>query len=330
MRIVIPIAHPMRRCRLKIVHQSACYHVICRITQGQLWLGEGAKIAFRELLPRVAAYCGVEVLTYCVMSDHFHLLVRVPPKAAADAALDGLQLSQRVGKLYGTDEAVRVESLWQDRSLPGMTFLWEAELGMHLGRMHDLSVFMQFLKQRFTMGHNRSRGTKGTLWTERFKSVLVEARSGERNPLQIVAAYIDLNPVRAGLLAEAKDYPHSGFGSACLGNIDSQRGLAALCEAKNWAEARAHYERFLAGKFTPSETDVTQTSAAQPPDSSLGSALRVRQASLVKGFVIGSATFVMEILLGLAEIRASVRPQAYASGGMGGDLWVGRRFRKDN
>jgi hypothetical protein len=159
--------------------------------------------------------------------------------------------------------------------------------------------------------------------------VLVEARWGERNPLQIVAAYIDLNPVRAGLVAEARDYPHSGFGSAGMGNVDSQRGVVALCEVKNWAEARAHYERFLAGKFTPGGTDVTKSPATQPPDSSLGSALRSRQSSLVKGFVIGSATFVMEILMGLAEIRASVRPQAYASGGMGGDLWVGRRFRKD-
>jgi REP element-mobilizing transposase RayT len=326
-RLPIP-PHQMRRCRLKIVHQSACYHIVCHITQGQLWLADSEKLAFAILLQRLAPYCGIEVLTYCVMSDHFHLLVRIPPKAVADAALDGVELSRRVGMLYGADEAERVRVLWEERALPGGKHHWEDELEMHLGRMHDLSVFMQLLKQRFTMGRNRSRGTKGTIWTERFKSVLVEDRSGERNPVQIVGAYIDLNPVRAGVVGDAKDYPHSGFGSACMGNTSAQQGLSDLSETNVWAKARAWFEQFVAGNFCPSTTD--SSAMADTPDSGncLRRSLRTKQASLVKGFVLGSAKFVMEILVGLAEIRASARPQAYACGGFGADLWVGGRHRK--
>ncbi len=314
----------MRRCRLKLLHQSACYHVVCRITQGQLWLGAEEKVSLCELLHRVAAYCGVTVLTFCVMSNHFHLLIRVPHKAVADAALNGVQLGNRVALLYGTEAGDLVRELWEGRGSPELDRLWEGELAMHLGRMHDLSVFMQLLKQRFTMGHNRNHGTRGTLWTERFKSVLVESREGERNPLQIVAAYIDLNPVRAGVVAEPEDYPYSGYGSANLGKVESQHGIMELSALPGWSGVKSWYAGLCGGKLSPSESPESGP-GSEPV--TLGSVLRSRQAALVKGAVLGSAKFVMEVLQALVEIRRSVRPQAYASGGLGGDLWVGQRYR---
>ncbi len=44
-----------------------------------------------------------------------------------------------------------------------------------LARMHDLSEFMKTLKQRFSIWYNRNHDNRlGTLWMDRFKSVLVE------------------------------------------------------------------------------------------------------------------------------------------------------------
>ena len=63
--------------------------------------------------------------------------------------------------------------------------------------MWDVSGYLQRLKQRFTQWFNRRKGRRGVLWEERFKSVLVE---GSGDPLSTMAAYIDLNPVRAGLV----------------------------------------------------------------------------------------------------------------------------------
>ena len=63
-----------------------------------------------------------------------------------------------------------------------------------LARMSDVSEFMKTVKQRFSVWFNRNHRCYGTLWSNRFKFVLVE---GSGNPLQIMAAYIDLNPVRA-------------------------------------------------------------------------------------------------------------------------------------
>jgi putative transposase len=83
-------------------------------------------------------------------------------------------------------------------------------------RMNDLSEFMHELKQRFTEWYNATHGRKGggTFWSDRFKSVLVEGRC---KPLSTVAAYIDLNPVRAGMVEDPKDYRWCGYAAGLSG-----------------------------------------------------------------------------------------------------------------
>jgi hypothetical protein len=76
--------------------------------------------------------------------------------------------------------------------------------------MYDLSEFMKGVKQRFTQWYNREHGRTGTLWEGRFKSVLVEGGFAAR----VVAAYIDLNPVRAGMVSRPEDYRWSSYGVA--------------------------------------------------------------------------------------------------------------------
>ena len=63
-----------------------------------------------------------------------------------------------------------------------------------INRMFDLACFVKERKQRFTHRYNRQHKRRGTLWEEWFKSVLIE---GSHHALLTVAAYIDLNPVRA-------------------------------------------------------------------------------------------------------------------------------------
>jgi hypothetical protein len=271
------------------------------------------------LLHRVAKYCGVEVLTFCVMSNHFHLLVKVPAKAVADAGLGPSQMINRVRHLYGDGAAERLRGLLRDRAGNDGEAGAKQELEIHLGRMHDLSIFMKLLKQRFTMWHNRCHETRGTLWTERFKSVLVESRSGG-SALPVVAAYIDLNPVRAGIVGEAKDYPYSGVGSAADGNQESQRGLRLLSYPDEAGDTEKRYESFLDATFTDGEPGSGATIPA--------AALRQRQAALVKGAILGSASFVLEVLSTLMHLRRNVGPIIYAAGPLGGDLWVERNFRK--
>ncbi len=158
------------------------------------------------------------------MSDHFHVLVRVPEK---DRPVSDAELLRRFKVLYPkptryqTASFARLESALREGTEEAVAV--RAQL---LARMHDLSEFMKTLKQRFSIWYNRNHDNRlGTLWMDRFKSVLVE---GKGNPLQTMAAYIDLNPVRAGLVEDPKDYRWCGYAEAVAGHLKAQRGLEVV------------------------------------------------------------------------------------------------------
>lgn len=71
-----------------------------------------------------------------------------------------------------------------------------------------LPRLMQAVGRRYVRYFNDSHGRTGTLWEGRYKSTLIEA---ERHLLACMV-YIDLNPVRAGLAAQARDYAWSSHG----------------------------------------------------------------------------------------------------------------------
>ncbi|MCC5840929.1 MAG: hypothetical protein JJT96_12490 [Opitutales bacterium] len=204
-------------------------------------MDEEAMKAMRHIMRSQAAFAGMEVLTYCFMANHFHIFVRLDPKETED--LDDAGLVGRFRALYG---GTRCASLGLDaddlevilkkngNSAEGIRRRLKARMG-------DVSVFMREVKTRFTLWYNRKRGTVGTFWAERFRSVIVEADTAAQ---RMVAAYIDLNPVRAGLVEDASDYGFSGFGEACAGGSAARRGIARIEGGPTWT-TRWH-ERYRA------------------------------------------------------------------------------------
>lgn len=81
----------------------------------------------------------------------------------------------------------------------------------------SLSEMMQSLGRRYVRYINMSYKRTGTLWEGRFKSSLVS----KDEYLLACVRYIELNPVRAKMVKEAKDYPWSSFGFRAEGRIDS-------------------------------------------------------------------------------------------------------------
>lgn len=121
-------------------------------------------------------------------------------------------------------------------------------------RMHDLSQFMKGLLIRFTRWFNRTHSRTGTLWEERFKSVIVESGVAART----MAAYIDLNPVRAGMVTDPADYRWSSYGEAVGGGAKgngkkAREGLVRAFfsdqgvgfEAEKWREVSRLYRRLM-------------------------------------------------------------------------------------
>ena len=202
-------------------------------------LGPRGKEIFRRQIWKVSDFCGVEVLTYCIMSNHFHLLVRIPEKQE----VSDQELLRRFLVLYG-DEKIPIKSLTDMLHRNGREA--KAWRKLMVGRMGDVSIFMKMLKQRFSIWYNRSHERFGTLWAERFKSVLVEDADFA---LQIVASYIDLNPVRAGLCRDPKDYRYCGYGEATGGAVRARSGICSLMRAKEaWQTAAREYRVGIFGK----------------------------------------------------------------------------------
>ena len=177
-------------------------------------------------------FCGVRVLTFCVMSNHFHVLVEVPPRPAG--GLEDEEFFRRLAAIYPerTRDEIRGQ-LAQRRA--GGDEEGAAELKeRYLRRMWDLGSYMQSVKQCFTSWYNRQRERRGTLWEERYKSVLVEDGQAAR----VMAAYIDLNPVRAGMVKRAEEYRWCGYAEAVAGGSAARAGVERVM---------ATYERMRGG-----------------------------------------------------------------------------------
>ena len=71
----------MRMARLKMKAeegQAGVYHCISRVVGGERLLDDLCKEKLAEILLKLARFCGIEIITYCMMDNHFHLLLRVP------------------------------------------------------------------------------------------------------------------------------------------------------------------------------------------------------------------------------------------------------------
>jgi REP element-mobilizing transposase RayT len=276
------------------------YHCMSRTVNGAAFFETREKEVFRKMLHQIADFSGVEVLTFCLMNNHFHLLVRVPP---AEGVSDE-ELLRRYRVLYPKPTRYQTASIgMMAKELHADGSEAEAIRARLLARMGDVSAFMKTLKQRFSTWFNKTHDRFGPLWADRFKSVLVE---GKGYALQTMAAYIDLNPVRAGIVQDPKDYRFCGYAEAVAGLSGAVRGLsfvtAGLYEVSA-AEALKTYRMMLFGKGSAPVTGAAGAAGLDRaaavrvltqehghlPQATL---LRCRIRYFTEGAVLGSRSFV--------------------------------------
>jgi REP element-mobilizing transposase RayT len=271
------------------------------------------KEIFRKILRNQEAFSGVRVVTYCLMSNHFHLLLEVPDPESF-TPLDEAGLLAVLPLLYDGDTVDGVKQEL-DRAHAAGDEAWKKEiLDRYERRRGDLSLFLKEVKLRVTLYMNKRLGRTGTLWEGRYKSVLVEDCE---KALLTISAYIDLNPVRAGIVPKPEDYRWCGYAEAVAGGKRGQKardGLGVmLSEAlsdrdfqNDWCRTSARYRLYLfeegrevkgdpqlgqAGRRGFSEAEV-DTVVAQGGEMPLPAALRHRVRYFCDGAVLGTATFV--------------------------------------
>ena len=210
--------------RMKIEDQPTVYHIISRTALPGLPIGDVEKDFLVDQIKNFSEISFVEIMGYCIMGNHFHLLVKMNP-----------------GDIYSDKEVVRRFKMFYGEEQD----VYEGQIPFFRNKWSNLSEFIKDIKQSFSRFYNKRHDRKGFFWGDRFKSVIVE--NGET--LVNCLAYIDLNPLRAGIVEKPEDYRWSSIGYHVQAN--NKGGFLSLdfglkgCGSLNDAERFIKYREFL-------------------------------------------------------------------------------------
>lgn len=291
----------MRERRLKIDPriEASSAHLYSRTINRERWFNRREKTKLLSLIRQAEEFCGLRVFTHAEMTNHPHVLAHNPlwQKDPDDAELIRRYRVLNPGRQtkYRSKNLEVIEAHLKANTPDGID--WRRR---QLAQMGDFSQFMKIVKQRFTAWFNRVHRRSGTIWGGRFKSVLVEENSGA---LLTMAAYIDLNPVRAGIVHDPKDYGHSGYGEAVAGNVLARQGIMQVTEASTWEQAQAEYRKLLYAAGTRPKAKGRTISieefekvVGEDGKLSLVETLHCRIRRFTDSVVFGSAEFVAQHL----------------------------------
>jgi REP element-mobilizing transposase RayT len=180
-----------RSGRVKVKGEIAHYHIISRTVGQQFLLGKAEKEKLVQILRYFSRIFFVEVNAYCIMSNHFHLVIRVLPAwmFGDDEVVRRIELSRQKDKKK-MDEEITPQMIQEARE-----------------KLEDISEFCKAFKQEFSCWYNKKHNRTGYFWGSRFKSLYL----GNEIIIQCVCAYIELNPVRARMVQKPEDYRWSSL-----------------------------------------------------------------------------------------------------------------------
>ncbi|ANB01453.1 transposase [Ectothiorhodospira sp. BSL-9] len=204
---------PRPRCQQISVTDTPDYHVVSRCVRRTFLCGQdhatGKSYEHRrqwieDRIRLLASLFAVDIAAYAVMSNHYHLVVKLEPTQA---------------ERWSDDEVLRRWSCLFKGPLLVQRYLTGApqesfELAQvtefaqcYRRRLADLSWFMKCLNEPIARQANREDGCTGHFWEARFKSQALRTEAA----LLSCMAYVDLNPVRAGMAATPEDSEHTSI-----------------------------------------------------------------------------------------------------------------------
>jgi len=195
-----------RIARIKVRGEPTVYHVMSRTALDGFVMENVEKDFLLQLMKRLSEAYFTEIMGFCIMGNHFHLLCRM-----------------HLGSEY-SDETIRkrYKRLFADEEVKKDRELTDGQVEFFRAKWEDLSEFIKDLKQNFSRFYNRRHDRRGFFWSERFKSVIVDNGDTLINCL----AYIDLNPVRAQMVEKPEQYRWSSIGYHVQRN--NEDGLLSL------------------------------------------------------------------------------------------------------
>lgn len=194
------------RKTLVSLNDTPYYHVVARCVR-RAWLWGYDEYAGRdyshrkewvlERLAQLTSIFTIEICAYAVMSNHYHLVVYVD-----QARSRGLSSEQVVDRWTQLFRAPPVVERWSNgKATQAERQLAELIIDKWRRRLCDLSWFMKCLNENLARRANIEDNCDGRFWQGRFRSQALLDEAG----ILTAMAYVDLNPVRAGIESTPED-----------------------------------------------------------------------------------------------------------------------------
>ena len=216
------------------------HHLISRIAHRVYFLTDEERGDFLEIVRRAAMFSGIQLIGWCVMGNHFHLLVYLPAPHFAEEK----EVIERYGALKGMQAASSVAAMfieWRRQGEAGELRVSEW-LDTQRRRMYDVGTFMKIVKQWFTTEYNRRHNHKGTLWESVYFDRVVSPNESE---MAKCLAYIHLNPIRAAASDKFDGYAWSSYAAFRKGDPTAADGMRFVYGKDETDDAIASRHEFL-------------------------------------------------------------------------------------
>ena len=199
----------MTRARHQLIDLSATsyYHVINRCIRRSFLCGDDPYTKRNydhrrqwlvDRIKLVSSIFSINIAAYAIMSNHFHLVLQVDKVHADMLSMD--EVIERWYQLYNGHPIV--DDYLANRGLSTVKFTKVEEYAqLWRERLYDISWFMKCLNEHISREASKEDNCTGKFWEDRFK---FQALLDEKALLSCLA-YVDLNPIRAGIAQSVED-----------------------------------------------------------------------------------------------------------------------------
>ena len=284
-----------RRFKVHASEGEFFYLITNRITARSRLIDAVAKKKLKDFIFDAERKFACHINEYVILDNHYHFIISIP----------------QIDQMSEEELREKYDSHYNAVSNPS-----KEQLADFRAKVHDLSYIVGNIEQRFAQWYNRSTRREGHLWGRRFDSSLIESNLS----LLRCSLYIIMNPVRAKICLDPKDYQYSSYAERLAGKEFLGDGnmidilMNILTEGKGYESQevdnkRREYLRFL--RFALGEKAVFKDSEGTLAEAlyKVGRKMHLTWLDecqhklnfLVKGLIVGSSGFVEEMKVKLQD-----------------------------